>query len=59
MAQLVADFFQDAENDVKVFQFEIEDMIKGIDNSGDNRVQKEELKEFIQKAMGIKGGLAP
>ena len=55
MSNFVNDFFAEADVNMQVLKFEIEDMIKGIDTSGDALIQKSELKIFIRKAMGIKG----
>ena len=58
MNNFVSDFFSDADVSMQFFKFEVQDMMKGIDKSGDFLISREELKEFLRKSMGMKKQMA-
>ena len=58
MNKFISEFFKDADVEMQFFEFEVQDMIKGMDKSGDFLISRDELREFMMNSMGISSQMA-
>ena len=58
MNSFISDFFADADVSMQYFKFEVQDMIQGMDKSGDFLINREELKEFLRRSIGMQQQMA-
>ena len=58
MNKFISEFFKDADVEMQFFEFEVQDMMKGMDKSGDFLISRDELRKFMMSFMGIRNQMA-